>query len=228
MLKRSLVLATILSLFMALLVSGTSLAGTAGWSRTADNGFGDARNTVVSSMAVYGNTVYAGTTNPTSGCQVWRQEAGGWKNVTGGDRLGAGNTCAGCMTVLNGKLYVGTNKGFDWTTTPGEIWEYDGSNWRRVWAGEGTNERGVKCLAVYGGALYAGTVDKDVSGGGCYGLANVYRWNGNPGDFTRVTANGIDPAGLGLDGKYIPSVCNIVADALAVYDGALYVGTNKG
>jgi len=228
--RRNLVLACILIVMATLLLAGGPLtaAGASGWKRMAANGFGDAGNTEVSSLAVYRNVLYAGTTNRSTGCQVWRKDPKKWANVTGGKRLGEGNTCAACMTIFRGKLYVGTNKGFDWKSTPGEIWEYDGKDWRRMWAGAGSEERGIHCFAVFRGSLYVGTVDRDVSGSDCYGLANVYRWNGSPDDFTRVTCNGIDPAGLGPDGKYDPKICNIVSDELAVYNNALYVGTNKG
>lgn len=93
-----------------------------GWRAASPSGFGDPQNVTVFEMAPFGDHLYAGTLNPTSGLQVWKTKAEGeppfqWTNVIqGGAHRGALNECSLSMCAFGDALYVGTgiqNGGYD-------------------------------------------------------------------------------------------------------------------
>lgn len=89
-----------------------------GWTRAnLLGGFGDRNNVEVSSLAVYGTYIYAGTENNAgsggSGCQVWRYTGLLWTQVNGSGFGNVNNLRVPSMTTGNGKLYTGTqNTGY--------------------------------------------------------------------------------------------------------------------
>jgi SAM-dependent methyltransferase len=100
----------------------TSDPATKAWRAACANGFGDSQNMTVFEMAPFGEFLYAGTLNPTSGLQIWKTKAEGeppfkWTNVIkGGAHRGALNECSLSMCAFGDALYVGTgiqNGGYD-------------------------------------------------------------------------------------------------------------------
>lgn len=92
------------------------------WRPACAHGFGDPQNATVFEMAPFGEFLYAGTLNPTSGLQIWKTKAEGeppyqWVNViNGGASRGPLNECSLSMCVFGDALYVGTgiqNGGYD-------------------------------------------------------------------------------------------------------------------
>ncbi|MBL4810870.1 MAG: hypothetical protein JKX69_00590 [Rhodobacteraceae bacterium] len=104
----------------AIYVSDDPAKGT--WKLACDLGFGDAQNQSVFSLATAHGYLYAGTSNPDRGLQLWRTEAKGkapykWERVLvdGAHRFNLSVTTA-AMHEFNGSLYIGTGiagLGFD-------------------------------------------------------------------------------------------------------------------
>jgi len=94
------------------------------WIPVSEPSFGDDTNLSVFDMGVFNGYLYAGTLNPTSGCQIWKTDGIGeppyhWTLVL---RDGAGrgpeNELTHSLKAFNGYLYVGTsiqNGGHDFT-----------------------------------------------------------------------------------------------------------------
>ncbi len=136
---------------------------------------------------------------------AWRRDAAA--GFAGSyNKLQSGVTCS---AVLNGHLYVGTSGG-DFGTAC-QVWRYDGSSWRqanRNSFGDDDN-RAIRCMAVFGGYLYAGTY----AASGC----QVWRTDGTGGPpchWTKVSS----PADVG-------GAMNYSATAMAATPTRLYVGT---
>ena len=53
-------------------------------SSVSSPGFGDVRNLGVVQMAEYASSLYAGTYNPSDGCEIWRSAGGPWVRVDPG------------------------------------------------------------------------------------------------------------------------------------------------
>jgi hypothetical protein len=83
------------------------------WQLANDPGFGDPGNDGIFSLAVAGDTLYAGTLN-LAGLQVWATDGEGplpyrWRKVIDkGAGRGALNQAVACMHGFGGALYVGT------------------------------------------------------------------------------------------------------------------------
>lgn len=111
--------------------------------KNSSNGFGDNKNIEVWSIAVYNNFIYAGTMHPEPA--VVRIE----------------------MCGLKWKVYARKNKG------AGEIWRYDGNEWRQVVGDEAhaLNHKnppngfgdeyniGIRAMKIYRDSLIAGTLN---------------------------------------------------------------------
>ncbi len=177
-------------------------------------GFGDAGNTDVSSMAVMGGSLYAGTYN-SAGCQVWCRDGNTWKRVAEGGFGDADNCGAASMAVYFQGLYVGTFN--DDYACGCQVWCWDGTAWtQEVGRGDaGTptapgfgdaNNRRAASMAVYDSFLYVGTYDSS-GGAGCQ------VWSFDGANWTRVGSGGFgDPS-------------NLTAASMAAGGLDLYVGT---
>jgi SAM-dependent methyltransferase len=93
------------------------------WTEVSEYGFGDPENLSIYELGVFNGHLYAGTFNPTTGCQIWKSDCEGsppykWKKVvTHGAYRGNLNEMAMTMCAHKDALYVGTgiqNGGFDY------------------------------------------------------------------------------------------------------------------
>ncbi|RJP30863.1 MAG: hypothetical protein C4536_09010, partial [Actinobacteria bacterium] len=139
---------------------GTSWTRVDGGTSPGNGGFGDA-NTEVCGLIEYDMSLYAYTTNFTTGCEVWRYDGGtSWTRVDGGTSPGNGgfgdasNTELYSATVYNGRLIGGTGN-----IQGCEIWSYDGAAWERIADNgiDGTQNHTAESLAACQGNLFVGT-----------------------------------------------------------------------
>mgnify|MGYP000719449514 CR=1 FL=1 len=135
------------------------------------DGFGDpANNESITSLAVYGGRLYAGTYHGAGGgCEVWRTSATGgppytdWAQVNSDGFGDPGNRGALSMIPFGDLLMVGTEN----VATGCEVWAYDGSTWREAASGgfgDGHNEAAT-CMLAHGNRLFVGT-HNDLGAGG--------------------------------------------------------------
>jgi len=210
-------------------VVGQSPLGTSG----TGPGFGSSNNTDASSMAIFGGSLYVGTENTTSGCEIWRSSDGtSWAPIVGpsapiasGFDGTANNTAASSMFVFSPDLYVGTRNALGL-----EIWtSSDGTGWSRVVGPGGLHARGfgdasnieassMSVFFFFVSQLYVGT-DKGHGGGGC----EVWR---SPNGINWTPVVGPAPA---LIGDGFGDANNIAASSMAVYGAMpqLYIGTDR-
>ena len=89
-------------------------------------GFGDEANIGIVSLAEFGGSFYAGTTNE-QGAQVWQKDESGWKQFVGpGAPTPAGfgksgNRSVNTLQVFKGHLYAGTDN----PQEGAEVWRLD-------------------------------------------------------------------------------------------------------
>jgi len=185
-------------------------------------GFGSVLNEAVSSMAMYGGKLYAGTMNqypnmPNNGCEVWCFDPAspGWTKVVGPAAPEPGgfgknsNYQASSMASLEDKLFVGT---YNWDNSPTggcEVWAFNGSSWTNTGGGGlgNTNNQDASAMTVYNNAVYVGT---DNSNDGC----QLFRYNGF--GWTQVNEDGFSTLGQGK------------ISCLTPYPTKLYAGTMNG
>ncbi len=82
------------------------------WIEAMEPGFGDERNRGIFSLAPFNGFLYAGTSNPRRGFEIWKTDASGkppyrWQRVLaeGASRYSLNHTAA-TLTEFNGRLYV--------------------------------------------------------------------------------------------------------------------------
>ena len=174
------------------------------WVQTNLDGFGDAGNGQVPSLAVHDGYLYAGTQNygaEPDRAEIWRSSDGtGWVQVD--DRATNG---AAALISFGDYIYAGSWGYAD--TEGGEIWRsQDGETWSEVVAnGFNDTHNGIARFAVFEDMLYVST------------------WNGTTGTQIWRTSDGLDwdPFGeYGLDNN----VNNGGAIASAEFEGYLYWG----
>lgn len=171
------------------------------WGQINTDGFGDTNNFSAFSMAVYGNKLYVGTWNNSTGCEVWRRDgsgAGDWTQINTDGFGSANNRGAHAMAIYNDCLYVGTANNVNGF----EVWAYDGSSWTQK-AGGGLGDTAntwASAMVVHDGKLYLGTSWQ----------AGVFTHDGST--WTQINVNGFGDS----DNQAIRS--------LAVYDGKMYAG----
>jgi hypothetical protein len=165
------------------------------WQQVNQDGFGDALNQQVPSLAVFGDHLYAGVwhnTGISATAQIWRTSTGtGWQMVDTRPVSGAAD-----MIAFKGSIYAGSWDGHIWSSPNGTSWTeiindgFDGSN------------QGISRFQVYGDTLYAST------------------W----GDGTEIwrTINGVDWEPFVEDG--LGDLHNTGAPASEVFNGLLYYG----
>lgn len=148
------------------------------------NGFSDPNNADISAMAVFGNYLYAATTNSSTGAEVWRTSNGtDWSQVnTNGFSGTTDNASVFALGSFNGNLYAGTYN----ETTGTEIWSSaNGTNWiqANIDGFDGTNANDeTLALTVFGNYLYAGTYNDDTG-------TEIWRTS-NGEDWTQTNTDG--------------------------------------
>ncbi len=181
------------------------------------------------SLAVYNGTVFAGLGASTTDAEVWRYSGSGdtWTKI-GGDGTGSPaswNTVfesVRSMTFVGASLYVGIGDSADGATVgDAEVWECTNCTntgatpaWTKI-GGDDINSgwsdldyEQVLGLAGYNGMLYAAL-------GNSASDAEIWRWNGTA--WTQVGGDGLgNPSSWATNYE--------VSNALAVYNGRLYVG----
>jgi len=176
------------------------------WTQVNADGFGDVNNGAISELAVFGNHLYAGTSNYTTGRELWRSSDGVvWIQVNTDGFGDAGNSAIGSLGVFDGYLYAGT---YNSSGSRPQLWRSsDGTTWIPViddGFGDPYNLQ-VCSLGVFDGYLYAGTY---------YWNDGGQLWRSSDGtSWTRVVDNGFgDRMNFGIE-------------SLAVFDNYLYAGT---
>lgn len=163
------------------------------WTRVVSQGFGDPTNAEVYRMAVYSNTILAGTWSYTSthGGDIWRSNTGNtadWTRVvTNGFGDPNNDPVLLSSNVFSSYLYVGTYN----LATGGEVWRSasgDAGTWTKVSLnGFGTaNNLAISSLASFNGYQYAGTR-------GVLGVSGAQVWRCQTcdgSDWTNVVNNG--------------------------------------
>ena len=178
-LKRRLVVngaVSILAILSTLALSVGAQAET--WELANTPGFGTSNNRVIIPLVEFDGDLYAGTSNPSSGGELWRssdgttwalvpQSAGGFGNDN--------NESVWPSPVFNEDLYVHTA---DNNVTGAEIWRSsNGTDWTTVTpSGFGsTDNYSINQLEVFNGWLYAGA-ENSVDGVGLWRSANGDSW----------------------------------------------------
>ncbi len=173
------------------------------WAQVNTDGFGDVNNTGIQALAVYNNRLYASTSSPGTGCQVWEYDGSNWVQLIGDGFGDVNNWYARGMAVHNNRLYVGTYN----NTDGAEVWGYDGTNWSQFnldGFGDSSTKR-VSVMAEYNGNLYAGT----------YALGGGEVW-----EYFNATWSQVNTDGFG-------DTTNTGVHTMAVYNDNLYVGTDQ-
>jgi len=88
------------------------------WTQVNTDGFGDANNDYVFSLAVYNNRLYVGTANTVTGAEVWEYNGSAWVQVNTDGFGDFTNAYILTLAAYNSKLYAGAVN----TTTSGEVW----------------------------------------------------------------------------------------------------------
>jgi hypothetical protein len=222
-----------------------------GWTPVMTGGFGRTEIIRVSSMAEYGDCLYAGTEDL---CTVYRYDGSTWTQVSLAGFGNARNHWVSSMVAYNGYLYVGT--GGDGGASC-EVLRYDGSSWSRVNvpAFGSPSYDGVQ-LAVHQGRLFAGTTGSSTYTGQVFRYESGTTWTpvSTPGlgikaDVTTLTScNGKLYAGLYrhlnqktyvyrwdgpgasdwvpvMSGSFGGGSTRIIS--AAAFDGKLYMGTDR-
>ena len=90
------------------------------WTQVSKDGFGVRDNKSATSMLVDGSTLYAGTWNQVSGCEMWSYNGTTWTQVnSGGFGNPNQNSVVGALAVYNSELYAGAYQNIQPTTSSG-------------------------------------------------------------------------------------------------------------
>ena len=140
------------------------------WSRVNLPGFLNPFNSDATTLAVHGESLYAGTENGFfydtlrigNGTEIWRTDGGDYPDIAFSWRQvnanGFGRTASNVfnrntlmMVSYQGSLYAGTEN----LHTGAELWRYDGTGWEQVlFAGEPT--RNTQAIPYHSGAVFQG------------------------------------------------------------------------
>lgn len=137
------------------------------WVVSNTDGFGDANNRTVKSLAVFNNELYAGTEKSSGNAELWKTSDGSTWTQVGSDGFGD-STTTGFYSLLNyhGYLYLGTYG----STSNAKVWATsNGTDWiQKNTDGFGSSVSNVTGFTTVDGFLYAGT-------GGSTSKAQSYR-----------------------------------------------------
>ena len=193
-------------------------------------GFGKHENSGITALGAFKDMLFAGTGSLycKDGVELWRSKDSGttWEPVAG-ERIALQTEMAReskyflDLAEFNGALYISTG---DQRTGGSEIWStQDGQIWKPVVgppspyrAGMGnSNDDMIYDLESFNGALYAGVLNYARDGGALWRSVDGTTWEVVSGDPPAPIAPGFGEAG------------NIGLTSLAVFGGALYVGTTN-
>jgi len=193
-------------------------------------GFGNGNNAGITTLALYGAELYAGTGNFVNGCDVWSFNGTAFTQVVGQSPPGtpgtgpgfgnAANQIAWDSEVFGNQLYFGTEN----IAGGCEIWRYDGTNVTQV-VGQGAPgtptgpgfgnaaNTSTRKMVVYGGQLYA---EAESGAVGC----EIWRFDDIA--WTQVIGQGAagTPTGPGFG-----NANNLSVRSATVYDLSLIWGT---
>lgn len=177
------------------------------FTRAAADGFGIADNVGVTPGAVFQGKLYVGTSNFTTGAQLWRSSDGShWERV--GQTLFTTQSDFNCwpMGVQDGKLIIG----FDNYDLGCRVWSYDGTNFARANVdGFGVLAGGFSSSVFFDGRIHVIVTRRGEQGGTAPLMALAY--NGG----TSWTPTG--PEGFGDPSNTASHV--IFADGPYIYTG---------
>ena len=177
-----------------------------GGAGTRGPGFGDTFNVNVSSLAWLGGTLYAGTYNYSTGCEVWTVGAAPTQKGTNGFG-NPNNTKVSSMKSIGALLYLGTYN----SNSGCQVRSYNGTIFSTITVngmGDSHNYEATS-MESFGSPtplLHVGTYNGT---SGC----KVYRFNGS--------WSLLNSAGFGDSNNY-------VASSLAVFNSKLYAGASNG
>jgi len=168
------------------------------------NGFGNPTNTIASFFEIFNDGAVVGTTNATTGAELWRTEDGEFWAKIGPSGFGDPDVVvASAAEVFQGSLYVGAHRRF----AGAQVWRVAPDHEFQVVVDDAFGDPAnafVNSIQVFSGSLYAGTLNND----GC----QVWRTDGGE-SWQQCHMSGFgDPA-------------NSRAESMAVFDDQLYVGT---
>ncbi|MBK5092193.1 MAG: hypothetical protein JJE48_01590 [Actinobacteria bacterium] len=174
-------------------------AGSDNWIQENNDGFGNPDNTTCRSLAVHGNTLYAGTGNNNTGFEIWRFDGPtkhDWTRIADSGFGNTENAEARSLASYDGKLYAGING------DTGSLYRYDGvGSWTRLFSAGADS---LRTMVDYAGSLFLGFSDST-------SLLEIWKYDGT--NFAKISENGFgDPA-------------NVAVHSMVVYDGHLYCGT---
>ncbi len=139
------------------------------WEQVAVDGFGNSQNIGINALAAFSNTLYAVTTNPTTGPELWRSATGAggdWQRIA--TDLSNGPAAQDVvLEELAGQLFLGLGREQGSGRFLGELWRSaDGQTWTPMFTdGLGnSNNSIVSALAEFDGYLYLGF--RNISEGG--------------------------------------------------------------
>ena len=194
------------------------------------SGFGKHENSGITALGGFRGMLFAGTGSLycKDGVELWRsKDAGSTWNPVAGERIALRTEMAReskyflDLAEFKDALYISTG---DQRTGGSEIWStQDGETWKTVVgppspyrAGMGnSNDDMIYDLEPFNGSLYAGVLNYVHDGGALWRSVDGTTWEVISGDPPAPIAPGFGDAG------------NMGLVSLAVFDGALYVGTTN-
>lgn len=159
--KRGFLLFFIVCLYCLLsLHAGAQNAEASFFNQINDDGFRNHHTTgglERKTMAVFQGKLYVGAANRNDGAVIMSYDEKTWVQVAENGFGSPANTAITCLFATNKKLYAGTSN-----KAGGEVWEYDGANWRCLHKGPfGTILSNlVMGLVYYKGRVYVGLWDQ--------------------------------------------------------------------
>ena len=181
------------------------------WQRVIGIGFGNPSNEAVLSLETFGDGLYAGTYNQTTGGEIWRSSNGtSWSQVNSDGFGDPENVAISSLAEFGGYLYAGVAGN---ETTGAQLWRSpDGTTWVQVESSGFGNvgKGGLNALHVYDGQIHF-VVGNEVDG------LSVWRSStGNTGDWAQVVAGG-----FGDSNNQDPHWDNSTTE----FDNSLFLGT---
>lgn len=100
------------------------------WDVVFPNSLGDNNNSDISFMLEYNNKLYIGSSNSTTGIQIWSSltgDSGSWTQDNTTQFNDSTNEQIGSAIVYNSNLFIGTN-----SSVESQLWYYNGTTWTDV------------------------------------------------------------------------------------------------